>query len=69
MPFTCAFQPLLPCLPEAGQSQPPDPHDGDDGIHIVSVTRLDQPGVEILSVVVSWFEDERWIEETVELSD
>ena len=46
-----------------------DATDGDDGIHIASVTRLNRPDAPVLRVVVSWFEGGRWIERTVELPD
>lgn len=46
-----------------------DVTDGDDGIHIVSLTRLDRPTGRVLRVVVSWFEGGRWVERTVELPD
>ena len=46
-----------------------DATDGDDGIHIVSLTRLDGPNRGTLRVVVSWFEGGRWVERTVELPD
>jgi hypothetical protein len=56
-------------LPENGHSPGPDAADGDDGIHITSVTCLDRPGGPVLRVVVSWFEGGRWVERTVELPD
>ena len=43
--------------------------DGDDGIHIASVTRVDRPDGPVLHVVVSWIEGDRWVERTVELPD
>lgn len=43
--------------------------DGDDGIHIASVTRVDHPDGPVLHVVVSWFEGGRWVERTGELPD
>lgn len=43
--------------------------DGDDAIHIASVTRVDRPDGPVLRVVVSWFEGARWVERTVELPD
>lgn|GEM_PF-5739880 len=43
--------------------------DGDDGIHIASVTRVDGPEGPILRVVVSWFEESRRVERTFELPD
>ncbi len=46
-----------------------DAPDGDDGIHIVSFTRIDRPNGRVLRVVVSWFEGGRWVERTVELPD
>ena len=46
-----------------------DATDGDDGIHIASVTRLDRSAGPVLRVVVSWFERGRWVERTVELPD
>ncbi len=46
-----------------------DAADGDDGIHIASVTRIDRRDGPVLRVVVSWFEGDRWIERTVELPD
>ena len=43
--------------------------DGDDGIHIASVTRVDHPDGPVLHVVVSWIEEGRWVERAVELLD
>lgn len=57
--------------PLAGKVRTPasHPHDGDDGIHIASVTRVDGPDGPVLHVVVAWFEEGRWVERTVELPD
>ncbi len=44
-----------------------DPDDGDDGIHIVSVTPFEGPAGAFLRVVVSWHEAGAWTERTVVL--
>ena len=46
-----------------------DAADGDDGIHIASVTGVDHPDGPVLRVVVSWIEEGRWVERAVELLD
>lgn len=57
--------PAAPKGPDAG----PVPTDDDDGIHISRVTRIDRPFGPLLLVVVSWVENNAWVERTYELSD
>lgn len=69
MSSVCASSPPIRFRSEAGHSHPPDPHDEDDGIHIVSVTRIDIQGESALRVVVAWFEEGERHERDVELLD
>jgi hypothetical protein len=55
---------LIP-LPGVGRS--PDAFDEDDGIHVVSATTVERPCGPTFVVVISWFEDGRWVEREVEV--
>lgn len=43
--------------------------DEDDGIHLASVRRVAGPDGVVLRAVVSWFEDGRWVEKTLDLPE
>jgi hypothetical protein len=51
----------------AGPGPAPAPEDADDGIHVVSATTVERPDGPVFLVVVSWFEDGRWVEREVEV--
>lgn len=51
----------------AGPGPAPAPEDADDGIHVVSATTVERPDGPVFLVVVSWFEDGRWMEREVEV--
>lgn len=57
---------LIP-LPRVEPGPAPRPEDEDDGIHIASATTVERPGGPVFVVVVSWFEDGRWVEREVEV--
>jgi hypothetical protein len=59
---------LIP-LPGAGPGLAPHPEDADDGIHVVSATTVERPDGPVLLVVVSWFEEGRWVEREVEVAE
>lgn len=54
-------------IPLPGGRRSPDPFDEDDGIHVVSASTVERPAGPVLLVVVSWFEDGRWVEREVEV--
>ena len=47
---------------------PQGPFD-DDGIHIASVTRVEDPEGPVLQVVVQWREGGRWVMRLIEMPD
>ncbi len=57
---------LIP-LSGVGARPAPPPEDADDGIHVVSATTVERPDGPVFLVVVSWFEDGRWVEREVEV--
>ncbi|MFN7986280.1 MAG: hypothetical protein U0529_02345 [Thermoanaerobaculia bacterium] len=61
--------PALLSLAVDGNRPASDGTDGDDGIDIASVTRLDRSTGPVLRVVVRWLEGGRWVARTVELPD
>jgi hypothetical protein len=59
---------LIP-LPGVGPGPAPQREDGDDGIHVVSASTVEGPEGPVFLVVVSWFEDGRWVEREVEVEE
>lgn len=64
--MSIAFDPLPRAFPLPGDGRSLPPANEDDGIHIVSVTPVDQPDGPFLRVVVSWCEDGVWVVRTVD---
>lgn len=67
MSITVGPLPWLIPLPEGGPGPAPQPEGEDDGIHVVSATTVERPNGPVFLVVVSWFEDGRWVEREVEV--
>ena len=67
MRCTRVTAPASGLFPGPGPGLAPDPDDGDDGIHVASVTPFEGPAGAFLRVVVSWHEAGTWTERTVTL--